>query len=553
MRLFASFHAVQAKLSPIAVAAALALSALGCEASAPATESAATDEGAIEEDLTSVTALARQLEFDGAQYVSTGSSDYEILQVLREQTQSAFGALREANCGVNSRELKDLDVKNIKKTVVTVVDTANPKAATKQMTRVTYKYTDTAVFPKTLASRSSLSLGLLAKYDNSQLDRITKECTSGDSHAIEFRNSIWYVFNPSLSKCKTAITAEQKIIDADRAKLTDKTKQVTLSDVNRLYLPMTARLTGDKTNKGTSWPEYNRLWAGGVQKDKVVISMVSGMMADWAAGEKHDTIDDEGYPMFFEGLREIFKARSGFKFVKSEPVEDLTTFTVGKVVVKNVTWDQIMGWQLDAIGWPAGITTPDQKTALRAAVGSKLVKHWLTFEAPVSVAIGKAAARPVTIQLNTYFGAETDPTPHKRAIKQSDVFIYNGHSYIGYGPLDPSNFSAGDFPPSYQILFINGCVSYNYYEKDYIPLKSGGTKNLELVTNGLESWVNGSGPAMGRFVGGLIDGKANNYIQLLTLAQFTGYGYAWGQDALRVVDGELDNVYNPTKTPIVVK
>ena len=62
----------------------------------------------------------------------------------------------------------------------------------------------------------------------------------------------------------------------------------------------------------------------------------------------------------------------------------------------------------------------------------------------------------------------------------------------------------------------------------------------------------GSGPAMGRFVGTLINGKQASYLDLLKAAQFTGYGYAWGQDALRVVDGELDNKYAPTKTPIVV-
>jgi hypothetical protein len=28
--------------------------------------------------------------------------------------------------------------------------------------------------------------------------------------------------------------------------------------------------------------------------------------------------------------------------------------------------------------------------------------------------------------------------------------------------------------------------------------------------------------------------------------------YAWGKDALRVVDGELDNVYVPSKKKIVV-
>ena len=147
----------------------------------------------------------------------------------------------------------------------------------------------------------------------------------------------------------------------------------------------------------------------------------------------------------------------------------------------------------------------------------------------------------------------SDSTPHKQAIKTSDIFVYNGHSYIGYGPLDPSRFTAADFPKSYQILFVDGCVSYNYYEKDYIPLKQGGTKNLDLVSNGLESWVNESGPAMGRFMGAFIDGKQNSYTAILKAAQFTYFGYDWGMDALRVVDGEVDNKYKPSKTPITVR
>jgi hypothetical protein len=110
--------------------------------------------------------------------------------------------------------------------------------------------------------------------------------------------------------------------------------------------------------------------------------------------------------------------------------------------------------------------------------------------------------------------------------------------------------TADDFPGSYQIFNMNGCVSYNYYDKDYWPLKLGGTKGLDIITNGLESWVTESGQAMGRFVGGLIDGNFNSYPELLTKSQFTYYGYEWGMDALRVVDGELDNTYTPAEKPI---
>ena len=192
------------------------------------------------------------------------------------------------------------------------------------------------------------------------------------------------------------------------------------------------------------------------------------------------------------------------------------------------------------------------RSELRKTIANKLVRKWVTFEVPVTVTI-RGQDKPLTIKVQTYFGAETDSTPHKRGVKTSDIFVYNGHSYIGYGPLDPSRFRREDFPASYQIMMINGCVSYNYYEKDYIPLKEGGTKNLDLVTNGLESWVNESGEAMGRFVGAFIDGRLNSYPDILKASQFTYYGYDWGMDALRVVDGELDNKYKPTRTPITLR
>ena len=91
---------------------------------------------------------------------------------------------------------------------------------------------------------------------------------------------------------------------------------------------------------------------------------------------------------------------------------------------------------------------------------------------------------------------------------------------------------------------------------DYISLKNNKTKDLDLITNGLESWVNGSGPAMGRFVAKIIDGTQADYEEILKAAQFEenwGHAYDWGDDALRVIDGELDNQYNATTTPIAVR
>ncbi len=529
-----------ARLLPLML---LATSAVAC-----ASETSDNGTAGDEDDITSLTARARKLQFAGYVYVDEGAPDYAIQSAIKQQTQSAFGALREANVGVNSRELKDVDPSTFLKTPVSVVDTANRSAPAKKMTKVAYTFTDDALVPIPMARRTSIPLGLLGKNYQMQSARIVQECTNGDAHAHEFQNSVWYVFDPSLSNCKQAMSAEATKVDNDRRGLA--AGQVPLSEVERLYLPMTARLKPTTTQTTNKFPEYDRLYAGGVEPGKLVIGMVSGMMADWAAGEHHEVFEDEGYNMWYGGIREIFKARPGMKITGVEGVQDPLTYKLGQTTVKFGAFEEMIAFELDNRN-PAGVTQANRND-LRKLIATTLMKKFVTFEAQTKVTVA-GAEKPLTIKLQTYFGAETDSTPHKRAIKTSDIFVYNGHSYIGYGPLDPSRFTSSDFPSSYQVLMINGCVSYNYYEKDYKPLKQGGTQNLDLVTNGLESWVNESGPAMGRFVGAFIDGKINNYEAILKAAQFTYFGYDWGNDALRVVDGEADNKFDPTRTPITLR
>jgi hypothetical protein len=500
------------------------------------------------DDLTSLTARARKLEFAGYVYVDANASDYAILAEVKKQTQSAFGALRLASVGTNSRELKDVDPKTFLKTPVKVVDRANPNAPVRNLMKVAYTFTDNAVVPVPMAKRSALSLAFLGKNYQTQSERIIKECTDGGKEAHEFQNSIWYVFDPTRTSCKTAMATEQKQIDADRAGLA--ADEIAPSELNRLYIPMTAKF-GYKAQGGkVAYPEYDRLYSGGVEPGKLVIGMVSGMMADWAAGEKHDVFEDAGYDMWYGGLREVFKARPGFKLTSVEGLDKPLEYDLAGTKIAFASFDDLIAFELDSKN-PAGVTYAN-RNALRKVVADSLVRKWITFEVPVQVTMN-GATKPFTIKLQSYFGAETNSQPHKRAIKTSDLFVYNGHAYIGYGPLDPSRFTAADFPSTYQVLNLNACVSYNYYEKDYVPMKAGGTKNLDLVTNGLESWVNESGPAMGRYIGAFIDGTMKSYPDILKAAQFTYFGYNWGMDALRVVDGELDNTYSPAKTPITVK
>ncbi len=529
--------------------------------------SSSSDADTTEDNLFSITGEPRKLKFTSYVYVEPGASDYEIYAAIKRMNQSAFGALRTADIGVNTRELAPnggegqepeafvRDPARTRRERVKVIDPNVPNDPGKDMLRVRYTYTDDAVVPETVPEerkmRSAVSAAVLSGNYQQQTERILTECTENSQHDREFAGSIWYVFNPSLDSCKRAMKDEQAKIEADRGRLTDKRKQVTVSEVNRLYVPISVRLARADEGDGKQLPEYHRLYKGGVKPGRLVISMVNGKMADWAAGEQKESIDDDGYPMYFGGLAEINKARK-FKFVATEPAEDLTKLEVdGRVVENPGGFETILKWETERTGFPSGV----DRRKIRVAAGKKLAKHWIKFEAPVRVKIGNEAEKEVVIELNTYLEAESNDAPHKRAFKESDVFVYNGHSYIGYGPLDPSRLRHGDLPQSYQLFFINGCVSYNYYEKDYIALKDNKTKDLDLITNGLESWVNGSGEAMGRFVGRLVDGKQANYEELLKASQFDSswQSYEWGEDALRVIDGELDNEYDASRTPIVIR
>jgi len=244
-----------------------------------------------------------------------------------------------------------------------------------------------------------------------------------------------------------------------------------------------------------------------------------------------------------DDLDEIFKAHPQFTFASIEPNENLFDVTVNGHHYSGYDFKSIINWTLLGSGWPQGMPAADRDD-IKSLVAKKLDNHWVTFDKKVRVQIGDAPPKDFVIRLRTLFGADEDPTPHQNAIKNSDVVVYNGHSYIGYGPLDPSNFNEHSFSNGYQLLFFDSCVSYNYYEKDFFALKPGGSKNLDMITNGLEAPEYLSGAMDGRFIAKLVDGSMSSYQDLLTAAKRT--------DSLRVVDGEIDNTFSPARTRITV-
>jgi hypothetical protein len=504
---------------------------LGLLGAAAGCSTAADETAGSEDDLTSVTARSRTLEFVGTVFVEPGTDDATILHTVRTQAQTAFGPLRTSEMAVNSRELKEIDTSTFVKRDVKVVDPAG--GAARDMVEVKYTYKDNAVVAVSYANRSSAPLALMNPNYRAQLERVMTECTPNDKHAREFASSAWYIFEPNLPHCQEAIRTEQEKVDADRARLQNPQTEVPKSQVDRLYIPITAQLGADKTNSGNSYPDYHRLYKGGVKQDKLVVSLVFGMIDH---DNKNGPSGDFNWGELMTALDLVMEAQGDFKQVTGPDAVDLGRFELpsGRVVESPSFADLV---RLKTGGSSLGLAAQDA-SELQKLFAQRVLGKWVAIEKPIRVKVGDEAERDFAIQILFYFGAGSSSTPHKYATKNSDVFIYNGHSSIGYGPLDPRNFSAADFPSSYQIMWMDGCVSYNYYHKDYIPLKEGGTKNLDLITNGLEAPAWRGGTANGKFLVALLDGAPSSYRDLLLAAHDT--------EAMRVVDGELDNEFEPT-------
>ncbi len=499
------------------------------------------DAAGEDDDLTSLTARQRKLAFEGVVYVPTNAGDKAILEAAHKQTQSAFGALLANEIAVQSRELENLKPESLRKREVIVVDTNAPGDTGQRMLEVTYRYRDNAVVPIAMARKTAISLAVLGQAAEEATAKIVELCTKNDKEAHEDAENglLWYDFNPNKASCRRAMEQEQRAIDADTAKLADPETMVTVSRTKRLFVPATMSLARADNADHATYPEYDRLFAGGATPGVLTLAIVTGRL-------EHDHVEaikDDGYFHWMDMLGVIFQAHPQFQLKSIEPKVDVSSATIAGKTYEGLSFKDFIQWTVYEQGWPAGLPA-SSRTALATEIANRLDGKWVTFEKPVSVVIGDAAPRDLTIRIETLFGADEDEAPHRRALNRGDVVIYNGHSYIGYGPLDPGNFRATTFPKSYQLFWFDSCVSYNYYEKDYFALKQGGSENLDVITNALEAPSYRSGEAQGKLVARLLDGSSPSYQTLLTEAKAT--------DSLRVVDGEIDNRFNPQRTRIRV-
>ena len=132
-----------------------------------------------------------------------------------------------------------------------------------------------------------------------------------------------------------------------------------------------------------------------------------------------------------------------------------------------------------------------------------------------------------TIKVRMFFGisAGWNTESFRRlfadGLLNSSVVMYAGHSGLGEY-LDPNDFrtksgiSLAMNKSKYQILFVNGCSTYSYYNMVYFAMKKSatdpnGTKNLDIITNGLETYFSAiASPSTEALLSALIDYTENS-------------------------------------------
>jgi hypothetical protein len=203
--------------------------------------------------------------------------------------------------------------------------------------------------------------------------------------------------------------------------------------------------------------------------------------------------------------------------------------------------------------------TPADRDSLRKQVVERFAERTVVWSAPATVALG-AQTRTMTLEIRTFWGYEDGSAEYRQkarwryleAFWHGDIFLYQGHSHFGHGPLEPTAYNSGNFPNRYQVMLVNSCVSFNYYDVDFLKMHPGGSKNLDVVVNGLPAYWTNMGEASANYLVSLVDGQNKSWIALLQSMVVKPSWQPSGYDPMRAVNGELDNSFNAAKTPLKV-
>lgn len=502
--------------------------------------------------LTGVNSEQRGIHFQSYVYVPTTASDADIQAAIARQVKTAIGALRAPEVSLNDRDAQhNVDPSSWQRQTLSVVDPTNPNAPATQVVRVTYPYNDVAVVTDGLSSSSTVSFTMLADDYSQHAAPLIQGCSDDTTTDVD---SLWYHYSPSMGSCVTLVQNELSAIQTEQQALGGDPTKVGPHEAGRWFMTVTAKLDPPSLPGQSYSPEYDRLYGLGTDRSQVLVYAFFGVDTDETNPD--DILGQEAIKF----LRTMLQAQPNFRPVSTNPFALLEDIYVNGQKLPGITYDQMFSWIVDKAGYPAQVgSDPNQILALRQQAMAKFTERWIDWDLPITVSDAQGRSKNLTIEVRSFYGYE-DGSPDARQHAQwryleafwyGDVFLYNGHSHFGHGPLEPFLYGPQNFNDRYQIMLVNSCISYNYYHEDFFAMKPGGSKNLEMVLNGLPAYVQDMGIATARFVTSLIDGQQHSYVDLLKAMELAE---PWdpAYDPMRVVDGELDNVFSQAKTPLSV-
>ncbi|MCA9676335.1 MAG: hypothetical protein KC464_14955 [Myxococcales bacterium] len=498
---------------------------------------------ANDDELTSVEGVEHTIDFDGFVDVTPGASDDAVKAAIHRELKSSLGALRERGVGVADRDgQRNLAAAELARQTLDVVDGAG--AVVGAVERIRFHYHDVALVDRDRLPGGPIDLTLLYGDYVARAGELIAICS--DDPGAE-ADSLWYHFSPGRTSCKNAIRGEQSAIDADQEHLAIA-GQISARDRDRRFLATRATLTRSVAAPDR-YPEYDQLWgfAGDPARTKLVVYAFTGVDADEA--DPHDN----GLVEFLRQQRTLRGKLPGLQVVETSPQAWLLDFWIDGQKLTGVTWDDVERWVIDGTGWPAAVgSDAGKRAALLGQVVANFSERWIVWQRPVLVT-RDGATRAMTLEIRTFYGWE-DGSPEARlharwryleAFWHADVFSYTGHSHFGHGPLEPWTYSGDNFPSRYQVMLVNSCLSFNYYDEDFLAMHPGGSAQLDVVVNGLAAYWRGMGQASGSYIASLVDGGDHSWRDVLTSMR-VDLPWQAAYDPMRAVNGELDNTYTPT-------
>ncbi|MGO8999395.1 MAG: hypothetical protein ACLQVI_39220 [Polyangiaceae bacterium] len=517
----------------------------------------ASDVGSTAAALTGAQSEQRGFHFKSYVYVPTSAAPTDITAAIAMQIKTGLGALQVPEIIFNDLDASNLDPTTFTYTTVNVVDPTNATPPT-TIQRVDYAYNDVADVTDTLSKTSSVNFTLLFGNYIPDLTTLLADCSDDPTTDAD---SFWYGYEPTLPACTTLINNELSTIQTEEqqlAALGDGPTTIGPHEAGRWFIPLTATLDPPNLPGKQYYPEYDRLYgvapSSAPGKTQLLVYDFHGVDSDETNPD--DILGQEA----IKTLRTMLTAQPNFRPVNTNPFAMLEDISVNGQALQNVTYADMFSWIVDKANYPSEVgTDPAAILALRQQAMAKFTERWIYWDLPLSVSDANGKMTTITVEVRFFYGYEVGSPAiqqqaewrYLEAFWYGDVFLYTGHSHFGNGPLEPTNYQSDNFNSNYQIMLINSCISYNYYDQNFIDMKPGGSQNLDMVVNGLPAYVQDMGIATGRFLAGLIDGKQHTYLDLLTMMELDE-PWSPDYDPMRVVNGELDNVFSEAATPIAV-